>query len=137
MPGKSTAGTRRPRRLREERCCTDREDRPRTALPRISGALRRRAGGSPYLDQARDLILNTLGETLRVRLQVLGGALKILAVALHRAGDGGATLTQLALDPSAGLLDLALDALLGTLTATLELLEVGRDLLLQAGDLTL
>src|SRR3954453_18540177 len=84
---KSTAGARRPRRLREERCCTDREDRPRTALPRISGALRRRAGGSPYLDQACDLILNTLGEALRVRLQVLGGALKILAVALHRAGD--------------------------------------------------
>src|SRR3954453_19536846 len=79
---KSTAGARRPRRLREERCCTDREDRPRTALPRSPGALRRRPGVSPYLDQAGDLILDTLGQALRVGLQALGGALEVAAVAL-------------------------------------------------------
>src|SRR3954453_3112575 len=133
---KSTAGALRPRQLREERCCTDREDRPRTALPRLPALSYAERGEAPTdLDQARDLILNTLGEALRVRLQVLGGALKILAVALHRAGDGGATLTKLALDASAGLLDLTLGTLLRALATLLEPLDVGRDLLLQAVDL--
>ena len=133
---RTPAGARGPRRLREERCCTDRALSPNSfaPVPTLSSG---RSGVSPLPRPVGDLILDALGQALRIRLQILGGALELATVALHRTGDGGATLTHLALDARARLLDLTLDALLGALATTLELLEVGCDLLLQALELLL
>src|SRR3954468_9189876 len=113
-----------------------------------SGALRRRTGRSPLLDERGDALLDRGGELRAGRQAGLGDVLELDADVLglradqvrlragvpHQGADlaleAGATLTQLALDARAGALDLALQRLARLLAATLELVELRLELAL-------